>query len=161
MRKRPSSPAACLAPSFFYLSVLLAGFFLTAGSLWAAGIKLELLTISGEVSSQAVTTGPVVIEVYDRPQLAPRPVYSTTIPGPGPFEVRVHPGTYYLRAFVDENRNQTWDPGEPIGLYAAPSRAGATQPESKEAPTVQALIVLPLAPIKGIHINIEVDTSKK
>ena len=150
MNKRP----ARLVRTFLYLSIFLAGFFLMVGRLSAAGIKLELLTVSGEVTSRKPAKGPVIIEVYDRPQLAPRPVYSVTIPAPGSFEVRVHPGTYYLRAFVDENRNQIWDPEEPAGLYVMPQQPGTIRSETKEAQTAQALIVLPLASKKGIHIEI-------
>jgi hypothetical protein len=153
MSKRPA--AACLALTFFYVSVLLAGLFLTVGTPSAAGLKTELLTISGEVTSRKPAKGPVIIEIYDRPQLAPRPAYSKTIPAPGPFEVRVHPGTYYLRAFVDENRNQTWDPGEPAGLYVLPLPAGTIRAAPKETQDAQALIVLPLASQKGINIAID------
>lgn len=152
MKRRTA--AANLVRTFLYTAVFLAALFLTVGTPSAAGLKTELLTIGGEVTSRKPAKGPVVIEVYDRPQLAPRPVYSTTIPAPGSFEVRVRPGTYYLRAFVDENRNQIRDPEEPAGLYVTPQQPGTIRSGTKEDQAPQALIVLPLASKKGIHIEI-------
>lgn len=139
----------------FCLLLCLVGLLLTTGQAGAAGIKTDILTISGEITAQGRTKGPIVVEVYQRPQLAPRPVYSTVISRPGPYEIRVRPGTYYLRAFVDENRNQIQDPGEPAGIHAM--GPGAASPaEAQAGPAAQAVILLANAPKKGINIKIDI-----
>ncbi|MBI3805033.1 MAG: hypothetical protein HY282_14880 [Nitrospirae bacterium] len=122
------------------LGGLLAGLL---GLLWAsasggAGIQTEILTISGEVIYVGNPPGPIVIEVYDRPQFSPRPVFSTAVMQSGAYALHVRPGIYYLRAFVDLNGNHLWDAGEPVGFYAAEQR----------------LVVVPLASKSGINIQI-------
>lgn len=139
-----------------YAAFLLIGFF--AGTTSAAGIQSEILSISGEVISHAGASGPVIIEVYHRPQFSFRPLYSKKIARPGPYEVRIRPGTYYLRAFIDENDNQAWDESEPVGIYTTRPEAAEFQSEEGVAEISQALIVLPLASKKGI--DIEVSSSK-
>lgn len=102
------------------------------------GLQTEAATISGEVVFIGKPPGPIVIEVYARPQFAPRPVSSSVVEHSGPYRVQVHPGAYYLRAFVDSNQNRQWDFNEPIGTY----------------PTEQALVIVPLASKGGINILI-------
>ena len=112
---------------------------LVVGVSFGAGLKTEFSTISGTVFYEGRSEGPVRVEAFDRPQFAPRPAYSTRISGPGPYEVKIRPGAYYLRAFVDRNENGNWDEGEPIGVY----QAGA------------ALVIPPLAFKNGIDIRID------
>lgn len=142
------------------LLLCLIALFLTGGKVRAAGIQTDILTISGEVTSQGSASGPVVVEVYQRPQLAPRPVYSTVLSRPGPYEIRVRPGTYYLRAFVDENRNQIWDPGERAGIHAAEAQAGMSPTEAETGRAAQAVILPAHASKKGINIEIDLVKSE-
>lgn len=79
------------------------------------------------------------IEIFERPEFKQRPAYSIVIPEPGPFDAMVQAGTYYLRAYIDLNRNDRWDEGEPIGTY-------------KEG---QGVVVVPLASKPGIDIKLE------
>jgi hypothetical protein len=104
--------------------------------------RFDVGTISGEVIF-AGDGGPIVVEVSDLPKFSPRPRYSITISQSGSYEVEVGPGAYFLRAFVDANRNQRWDVGEPIGIY----------------PTERALVIVPLAFKKGIDILIPLKKS--
>jgi len=122
------------------------GFLAAAGLLAAmvatqadgAGLHTEAATIRGEVVFIGTPPGPIVIEVYERPQFAPRPVSSAVVGQSGPYQVQVRPGAYYLRAFVDGNENRQWDSNEPIGAYS----------------TEQALVIVPLASKGGINILI-------
>lgn len=102
------------------------------------GLQTEAATISGEVVFIGMPPGPIVIEVYERPQFAPRPVSSAVVGQSGPYRVQVRPGAYYLRAFVDSNENRQWDSNEPIGTYS----------------TEQAVVLVPLASKRGINILI-------
>ncbi len=104
----------------------------------AGGIHSDVSTISGEVIFIGIPPGPIVIEAYERPQFAPRPISSATVEQSGPYQVQVHPGAYYLRAFVDSNENGHWDSDEPVGVYS----------------TDQALVIVPLASKMGINILI-------
>lgn len=146
--------AARFARQGIFLLLSLIGLFLIGERAKAAGIKTDILAISGEITAQGQTKGPIVVEVYQRPQLAPRPVYTAVISQPGPYEIRVRPGTYYLRAFVDENRNQIRDPGEPSGIHAM-APGGASPAEAQAGPAAQAVILLANAPKKGIDIKID------
>lgn len=103
----------------------------------AGGIHSDASTISGDVVFIGTPPGPIVIEVYARPQFAPRPVSSATVDQSGPYKVQVRPGAYYLRAFVDSNGNRQWDPDEPVGIYST-----------------EQLVIVPLASRTGINILI-------
>ncbi len=159
MNRRRRSQAVRLVRSCFCSLLALTGLFQPGGTLLAAGIKTDILTINGEVTARGSATGPIIVEVYNRPQLSPRPVYSALMSRPGPYEIRVRPGTYYLRAFVDENRNRIWDIGEPAGLYDGEPQTGMVRADASSNPAAQALTVLALASKKGI--NIEIDVLKK
>lgn len=102
------------------------------------GLHTDVSTISGDVIFIGTPPGPIVIEVYERPQFSPRPVSSARVDQSGPYQVQVRPGAYYLRAFVDSNRNLQWDSNEPVGVYSAE----------------QALVIVPLASKNGINILI-------
>ena len=115
------------------------GLLLAAGLSIGAGIHTEVSTIQRKVLYRGTAEGPVKIEVFERPQFSPRPLYSKVIPEPSTYEVTVRPGTYYLRAYVDVSRNDQWDEDEPIGLY----QQG------------RAVVIVPLASKRGIDIKIE------
>jgi hypothetical protein len=102
-----------------------------------AGLQGDVSTIRGKVVYRGTAEGPVRVEVFERPQFSPRPVYSAVISG-AEYEASVRSGTYYLRAYIDVNRNEQWDEGEPLGTYEQG----------------RAVMIVPLASKLGIDIKI-------
>jgi hypothetical protein len=152
-----------LVRSVLYLVVPLIGLLDGGGRTSSAGIQSDFLTIRGKVISPMGARGPVIIEVYNRPLFSHRPLHTKTIPHPGPYEVRIKPGTYYMRAFIDINENNAWDAGEPIGTYTTRAKTAEVQVEAEAAiaEISQAVIVLPLASKRGIDIELKgVDSEK-
>ncbi|WDT76271.1 MAG: hypothetical protein MPW16_03455 [Candidatus Manganitrophus sp.] len=131
-------------PLGFLIAAVLLASMIDSNRVEGGGLQTEAATISGEVVFIG-TGGPIVVEVSDLPRFSPRPRYSITLSQSGPYEVEVGPGAYFLRAFVDANRNQRWDVGEPIGTY----------------PTERALIIVPLAFKRGIDILIPLKSIKE
>ena len=117
------------------------GLLLAAGLSVGAGMHTEISIIRGKIIYRGTAEGPVKVEVFDRPQFAPRPVHFAVLSESGLYEARVHSGTYYLRAYIDVNRSGKWDPGEPVGLY------GEGRP----------VVIVPLESKLGIDIRIEDD----
>lgn len=115
------------------------GLLLAAGLSMGAGIYGDVSTIQGKVFYERPAEGPVRVEVFDRPQFAPRPLYSAVVSDSDSYEATVLSGTYYVRAYIDVNRNGAWDEGEPVGFY----RQG------------RGIVILPLASKLGIDIKIE------
>lgn len=118
-----------------------------------AGIRSGASNISGRVQYGGIVEGPVRVEVFDRPQFSPKPAYMAVISEPGLYEIEVRAGTYYLRAYIDRNENQSWDAEEPFGVYS--SRREPAGPPGELDPFIHRLVVLPLASRRGIDIQID------
>lgn len=125
-------------PLGFLIAAVLLASMIDSNGVEGGGLQTEAATISGEVVFIGTPPGPIVVEVYTRPQFSPRPASSAVVEQSGPYQIQVHPGAYYLRAFVDSNQNRQWDSNEPIGTYS----------------TEQALVIVPLASRGGINILI-------
>lgn len=94
-------------PLGFLIAAVLLASMIDSNGVEGGGLQTEAATISGEVVFIG-TGGPIVVEVYTRPQFSPRPASSTVVEQSGPYQIQVHPGAYYLRAFVDSNQNRQW-----------------------------------------------------
>ncbi len=71
----------------------------------------------GWISAKSDPAGPIVVAAYTKTLGRIRPVHCARLHEPGGFELMVPNGRYALVAFVDANRNQRLDEGEPVGSY--------------------------------------------
>ena len=70
---------------------------------------------------------PVVVAAYSKEKNQRTIVHYTALHEPGPYELIVPQGNYYIVAFADKNNNLQYDQGEPAGQYigAEPLSASA------------------------------------
>lgn len=75
-------------------------------------------TVSGTITYSGSGTGPINIAAFDGEGCGDGNYTEVWIPGPGPYRLNLDPGTYYICACRDTNRNGTCpDSGEPASGY--------------------------------------------
>ncbi len=75
--------------------------------------------VSGTVSYEGVSTGNINVGLFTTSDFTQLPAYGTQISRPGSYNIsNVAPGTYYVAAYMDVDRDNVWDQGEePSGVY--------------------------------------------
>jgi len=73
--------------------------------------------ITGKVTWGSHDISQTTIQVYKDKSLKDLYTVGVLMKEQGFYELRVEPGTYYLVAFVDENRNGKFDVGDGMGIY--------------------------------------------
>jgi pimeloyl-ACP methyl ester carboxylesterase len=104
-------------------------------------------TLRGTVIAKNLAQRDVVVALLRKSEATPLSVYRVTAPAAnGSFSVRVPAGDFYVGAFVDENRDGRFQPGEPGQFYGKPTIVTVG---TKETVTV-ALTLTPASTPTGI-----------
>lgn len=115
----PGEPRAifCIVAILFFCS-LLAGCALVKLGKETDIMENSTILVGNVTSKQRFTDTPIVVAAYTKEQNKRTVVHYTTLHEPGPYELIVPKGNYYVVAFADKNKNLTYEPGEPIGQYS-------------------------------------------
>ena len=123
----------------------------------APGSDGPSVAVSGTISVEGWSGGPIRIDIFDGDQLAaagstkrPSVVAQAKLERPGPFEVRVPvaAGRVWVGAFADENRNGRPDPRDPSGWYGS-------NPVSVDEDRSGVILQLSAAPPPGGGVEME------
>ena len=83
--------------------------------------------LAGRVTSTLPCDGsPVIVAAYTKIKNRRSIVHHTVLQGPGPYELMVPRGDYYVVAFADRNRNLVYDKDEPAGQYSGSEKFSAS-----------------------------------
>jgi len=88
----------------------------------------DLVTISGEITSQTATSAPIIIYMLTSDPLQPRLVNYEILKKPGHFTFIADPGTYRIYAHEDSNRDQRHQDNERTG---SSGQIAVTEPGSR------------------------------
>ncbi len=76
----------------------------------------QATVLVGHISYPLYTgDSPIVVAAYSKKVNDIKIIHYTTLHEPGPYELMVPAGTHNIIAFIDKNRNLTFDYGEPAG----------------------------------------------
>jgi pimeloyl-ACP methyl ester carboxylesterase len=90
-------------------------------------ISYNSKVLAGRVTGTLCSdTTPVVVAAYTKKKSSRTIVHYRVLQGPGPYELMVPQGDYYLVAFADKNRNLVYDKDEPAGQYRGAEKIRVT-----------------------------------
>ncbi len=119
-----TSPSRNMHVGTMLLLFLLLPSFLSGCALFNLKKEVEILYNStilvGNVSSLSPLNMPVVVVAYSKHMNKREVAHYTVLHEPGPYELMVPKGNYYIFAFGDRNRNLIYEAGEPAGQYIGP-----------------------------------------
>ena len=92
-------------------------------------IQEEKTTYSlfGRVEGISRTENDVFVLLYSKKENGPRLDRYTLPDDTGTYSFFITPGTYWVVGFKDRNRNQSHDPGEPVGAWGQIGRASCRE----------------------------------
>jgi hypothetical protein len=83
--------------------------------------------LAGRVTSTLpCDDSPVVVAAYTKNKNRRTIAHCTVLQGPGPYELMVPRGEYYIVAFADKNRNFAYDKDELAGQYSGSDKFSAS-----------------------------------
>lgn len=90
-------------------------------------IMYNSTVLAGRVTSTGPCDGsPVIVAAYTKNKNRRTIAHQTVLQGPGPYELMVPRGDYYIVAFADGNRNLVYDKDEPAGQYSGSEKFSAS-----------------------------------